>query len=180
MKNGPTGPRCPKKGRRNGKTAKLNPILGPIFPFRRPSSAHFGPVGPFSIFFPSAPAEGQQLQPKQTSDATSLLRLCCRTSVCHSGKGALDVASRIPRDEDVVALLRVPIPIFVGCLRWAGFHSVNTYSHCKFSRNLKVFFVEYQRNTIFDNGRVFVQILCLPLEPLFEINPGILRAETKG
>ena len=33
------------------------------------------------------------------SDATSLLRLCCRASVCHSGIGAFDVASSAPRDE---------------------------------------------------------------------------------
>ena len=36
-------------------------------------------------------AQGQQLQLKQTSDATSLLRLCCRSSACHSGKRTLDV-----------------------------------------------------------------------------------------
>ena len=47
----------------------------------------------------SAPVQGQQLQLKQTSDATSELRLCCRASVCHSGKGTLDVASGAPRDE---------------------------------------------------------------------------------
>ena len=28
----------------------------------------------------------------------SLLRLCCCASVCHSGKGTLDLASRVPRD----------------------------------------------------------------------------------
>ena len=47
----------------------------------------------------SASAERQQLQPKQTSGATSCLRLCYRASACHSGKGILDVASRVPRDE---------------------------------------------------------------------------------
>ena len=47
----------------------------------------------------SGPAQGQQLQLKQTSDVTSLLRLCCRASVYHSGNIALDVASRVPRDE---------------------------------------------------------------------------------
>ena len=50
----------------------------------------------------SAPVQGQQLQLKQTSewsDATSSLHLCCRASVSHSAKGALDVASRAPRDE---------------------------------------------------------------------------------
>ena len=61
----------------------------------------------------SAPAEGQQLQPKQTSDATSLLRLCCRASVCHSGKRNLDVAWHLEFPEMkaevvVVALSRVP------------------------------------------------------------------------
>ena len=50
-------------------------------------------------FHLSAPAQRQQLQRKQTSDATSLWRLCCRASFCHSGKGTLDVASRGPRDE---------------------------------------------------------------------------------
>ena len=51
----------------------------------------------------SAPAEGQQhqqQQPKWTSDATSLLRLYCRTSICHLRKGIVDVASRVPTDED--------------------------------------------------------------------------------
>ena len=44
------------------------------------------PVLSAGISRQSAPAQGQQLQLKQTSDAaTSLLRLCCRTSVCHSG-----------------------------------------------------------------------------------------------
>ena len=43
--------------------------------------------------------KGQQLQVKQTSDATSLLRLCCRASVSHTRKGTLDVASRAPGDE---------------------------------------------------------------------------------
>ena len=46
----------------------------------------------------SAPAQGQQQHLKQTSDVASLLRLCCRTSVSHSGKGTSDVASRAPRD----------------------------------------------------------------------------------
>ena len=49
---------------------------------------------PFSI--PYRPDRIPKLQPKQTSAATSLLRLCCRTSVCHSGKGTLDAASRVP------------------------------------------------------------------------------------
>ena len=56
----------------------------------------------FCIFLVSAQAHGQQQQQqelKHTSDATSLLRLCCRASVSHSGKGTLDVASRAPRDE---------------------------------------------------------------------------------
>ena len=55
--------------------------------------------------------KGQKLQLKQTSDATSLLLLCCRTSVSHCGKGNLDVASRAPRDEGrivVVALSTLP------------------------------------------------------------------------
>ena len=33
------------------------------------------------------------------SDATSSLKLCGRASVCRSGKGALNVAFRAPRDE---------------------------------------------------------------------------------
>ena len=61
-------------------------------------------AGSFDLQLPSvdssATAEGQQLQAKQTSDATSLLRLCSRRiSVCHSGKGTLDVAFRVARDE---------------------------------------------------------------------------------
>ena len=39
----------------------------------------------------SPPAQGQQLQLEQTSDATSVLHLCCRYSVCDSGEGNLDV-----------------------------------------------------------------------------------------
>ena len=39
----------------------------------------------------SAAAQGQQLQPKRTSDATPLLPLCCRASVCHIGEGILDI-----------------------------------------------------------------------------------------
>ena len=46
----------------------------------------------------SVPAQGQQ-QLKLTPDATSLLRLCCRASVCHSEEGTLDVASNAPRDK---------------------------------------------------------------------------------
>ena len=42
----------------------------------------------------------QQLQLKQTSDATSWLRLWhYRASVFYSGKGTLDVASRVARNE---------------------------------------------------------------------------------
>ena len=57
--------------------------------------------GPFwgGCDFKSATAQGQHLQLKQTSDATSLLRPCCRASVSYSGKGTLDMASRAPRDE---------------------------------------------------------------------------------
>ena len=47
----------------------------------------------------SAPVQGQRPQLKQTSDATSLLRLCGPASVSHCGKGTSDVASRAPRDE---------------------------------------------------------------------------------
>ena len=69
-----------------------------------------------SLFFPkrkSTPVQEQRLQPEQTPDATSLLRLCCRASVSHSGRSTLDVASRAPRDEDrsycfLVALLTFP------------------------------------------------------------------------
>ena len=44
--------------------------------------------------------KGQQLQLEQTSEATSFRApFCCRSSVCHSRKGTLDVASRVPRDE---------------------------------------------------------------------------------
>ena len=39
----------------------------------------------------------------QTSDARSLLRLCCCAPVCYSGKVALDVASRAPRVETFTA-----------------------------------------------------------------------------
>ena len=49
--------------------------------------------------FTSEPAQGGQLQLKQTSDATSLLCLCCRASVSVAEKGTSDVASRAPRDE---------------------------------------------------------------------------------
>ena len=39
--NGP-GPKWPKNGRRNGEKNGQNPILGSIFPFRRPFFGHFG------------------------------------------------------------------------------------------------------------------------------------------
>ena len=73
-----------------------------------------GAQGVFKKPLNSAPAQGQQLQPKQTSEGTSLLRLCCRASVCHTGKGILDVAFRVPRDEGRSCrrhLLRVPINV---------------------------------------------------------------------
>ena len=66
-------------------------------------------------------SQGQQLQLKRTSDATSLLRSCCRASVSHNGKGSLDVAFRAPgrscrcRPFDIsyllfVYLFRSPLP----------------------------------------------------------------------
>ena len=50
------------------------------------------------VFF-SAPAQGQPPQLQQTSHPTSRVQFCCRTSVCHSWNGPLDVASRVPKDE---------------------------------------------------------------------------------
>ena len=47
----------------------------------------------------SSPAQGQQLQLEQTSDATSSLRLCCRASASGIGQGILEVASRVPFPE---------------------------------------------------------------------------------
>ena len=52
-----------------------------------------------SLTLKSAPAQRRQLQLKQTSDAPSLLHLSCGASVWHNGRGTLDVASRVPRDE---------------------------------------------------------------------------------
>ena len=53
---------------------------------------------PNSVPLPeSASAHRQQL--KQTSDATSFFRLCCRASVCQSGKSTLNVASRALRHK---------------------------------------------------------------------------------
>ena len=56
-------------------------------------------LSPLIAMHHSAPAEGQQQQLKTTSDVTSKLPWCCRSSVLWSGKEALDVASDDPPDE---------------------------------------------------------------------------------
>ena len=52
--------------------------------------------------FRSVPAEGQQLQLEQTSDATFLLRLCCPASVCNSEKffASQERVSGVPEKGD--------------------------------------------------------------------------------
>ena len=47
----------------------------------------------------SAPAQGQQLQLKSTSDVMSVQCWSCRVSAWRSGNGALDVRFRVSRDE---------------------------------------------------------------------------------
>ena len=69
----------------------------------------------------SAPAQGQQLQLKQTSDAISLLS--CVVAINHNGKGTSDVASRAPKDVGR-SCCRRPLGVSYLC-------SVEAFWNCK-------------------------------------------------
>ena len=117
--------KCPRSGFRSGGTSERTLVPGIRGNIRQNhrvtlletillGSSDFG-NHPFAKPRKSAHAEGQQLQSKQiqTSDATSLLGLCCRASVCHNGKACTSDMWHLELPEMkaevlVVALLRLP------------------------------------------------------------------------